>query len=103
MLKMSCLTVIGMSDPSFKAEEEAPPPPPRPTQPRTQLEADELYARQLNEHYNAARHQQRPEQGQAPPFPRRQQQHPYDEDDGETSPSFFDGMFNPQIGQHPLY
>lgn len=47
-----------MSDPNFKAEEaqEAPPPrPPRPAQqPRNQLEADELYARQLAEHYETA-------------------------------------------------
>ncbi|KAL9062196.1 MAG: hypothetical protein Q9157_009139, partial [Trypethelium eluteriae] len=82
--------LLGMSDPSFKAEEEAPPPqPPRRTQPRTQLEADELYARQLNEHYNAARYSQRQGEDRGPPLPRRRQQN-YEEDDGETSPSFFD-------------
>ncbi|KAI9686463.1 MAG: ubiquitin-binding protein cue5 [Bogoriella megaspora] len=82
--------LLGMSDPNFKAEEELPPAqPPRPTQPRSQLEADELYARQLNEHYNAARYQQRPGQERGPPLPRRQQSQPYD-DEGDQSPSFFD-------------
>jgi hypothetical protein len=41
-----------MSDPSFKAEEAPPPQPPRP-QPRSQLEQDEMYARQLAEHYQS--------------------------------------------------
>lgn len=47
-----------MSDPDAAQQEPAPPPqPPRPIQapkkaPRNQLEADELYARQLAEHYN---------------------------------------------------
>ena len=51
-----------MSDPSAVQEPLPPPQPPRPVQsPRpqgtsrtaqTQLEADELYARQLAEHYN---------------------------------------------------
>ncbi|KAI9682563.1 MAG: ubiquitin-binding protein cue5 [Bathelium mastoideum] len=84
--------LLGMSDPNFKAEEEAapPPPPPRRTQPQSQMEADELYARQLNEHYNAVQYQRGPGQDQGPPLPRRRQQQPYNEDDGETSPSFFD-------------
>lgn len=42
-----------MSDPNFKADETPPPQPPRPSQPRNQLEADEMYARQLAEHYQA--------------------------------------------------
>jgi hypothetical protein len=41
-----------MSDPNFKAEEAPPPQPPRP-QPRSQLEQDEIYARQLAEHYQS--------------------------------------------------
>lgn len=45
-----------MSDPNYV--EELPPPPPRQTRqaqpPRTQMEQDELYARQLAEHYNSA-------------------------------------------------
>ncbi|KAF2473583.1 uncharacterized protein BDR25DRAFT_340941 [Lindgomyces ingoldianus] len=44
--------LLSMSDPNYQAEETPPPQPPRPTQqPRNQLEADELYARQLEEHY----------------------------------------------------
>lgn len=50
-----------MSDPDFQAEEAAPPPPPRPTQRQehnqyrelSQLEKDELYARQLAEQYQS--------------------------------------------------
>ncbi len=42
-----------MSDPDFR--EEAPPPqPPRPTQPRTQMQSDEMYARQLAAHYQSS-------------------------------------------------
>ena len=89
-----------MSDPDFKAEEEAPPPqPPRRTQPQSQVEADELYARQLNEHYNAARPQQRSSQDRAPPLPRRRSQPP-DSDEGPTSPGFFDGRFTATTVQH---
>ncbi|KAI0161393.1 hypothetical protein GGR57DRAFT_454596 [Xylariaceae sp. FL1272] len=51
--------LLGMSDPDAvqnePAREPAPPPqPPRPTGrvPMTQMEADELYARQLAEHYD---------------------------------------------------
>jgi hypothetical protein len=50
--------LLGMSDPSFVAEQ---PPPPQPTRPArrpqqqlSQLEADEIYARQLAEHYDSA-------------------------------------------------
>ncbi|PLB34617.1 uncharacterized protein BDW47DRAFT_111975 [Aspergillus candidus] len=42
--------LLGMTDPS--AADTAPPKPPRPTAAQRQLEADELYARQLAEHYN---------------------------------------------------
>ena len=51
------LTVSGMSDPESQREAAPPPQPPRPAAPpknpsaRSQLEADELYARQLAEHY----------------------------------------------------
>lgn len=47
----------GMSDPNFKSEEAPPPQPPRP-QPRSQLEQDEMYARQLAEHYQSQGGQQ---------------------------------------------
>lgn len=54
-----------MSDPSAQEDPTPPPQPPRPnrhpsagdrntTTPRNQLEADELYARQLAEHYGGA-------------------------------------------------
>lgn len=50
--------LLGMSDPDFKPDDAvaaaAPPQPPRPQrQPMSQLEADEMYARQLAEQYNA--------------------------------------------------
>jgi len=44
--------LLSMSDPNFKAEEAPPPQPPRPA-PRSQLEQDEIYARQLAEHYQS--------------------------------------------------
>ncbi|MCJ1475348.1 ubiquitin-binding protein cue5 [Lambiella insularis] len=50
--------LLDMSDPDSQAEPAPPLQPPRPTRSpipragRTQLEADELYARQLAEHYN---------------------------------------------------
>jgi hypothetical protein len=55
-----------MSDPTAVVEEHPPPQPPRPTQrdPQnktqlSQLEADEIYARQLADHYSgAAAHEQ---------------------------------------------
>lgn len=49
--------MLGMSDPNFKSEEAPPPQPPRP-QPRSQLEQDEMYARQLAEHYQSQGGQQ---------------------------------------------
>jgi hypothetical protein len=54
--------LLAMTDPDSHQEEPAPPPkPPRPTRsplpatstPANQLEADEIYARQLAEHYSA--------------------------------------------------
>ncbi|KAJ8113808.1 hypothetical protein OPT61_g4153 [Boeremia exigua] len=49
--------LLSMSDPNFKTEEAPPPQPPRP-QPRSQLEQDEMYARQLAEHYQSQGAQQ---------------------------------------------
>ena len=78
-----------MSDPDFKAEEAPPPQPPRP-QPRSQLEQDEMYARQLAQHYQS---QGGPRgqggygsrgEGQAPERPRSREP--------EREHSFFDGM-----------
>ncbi|KAK0385852.1 hypothetical protein NLU13_7029 [Sarocladium strictum] len=85
--------LLEMTDPDAvknEPEESAPPPPPpRPTGPRaqmSQLEADELYARQLAEHYNnvgayEARTSSRNPDGR--PRPRAQQG--YGEEDREHS------------------
>ncbi|KAJ5160544.1 uncharacterized protein N7482_007548 [Penicillium canariense] len=50
--------LLGMTDPTAQEDMVPPPKPPRPSKPATtttqrQLEADEQYARQLAEHYNA--------------------------------------------------
>jgi len=45
--------LLGMSDPNYE-QDMAPPPVPRKAQPMSQLEADELYARQLAEQYNTS-------------------------------------------------
>lgn len=88
----------GMSDPNFKTEEAAPPKPPRP-QPRSQLEQDEMYARQLAEHYQSQGGQQN--QGgygstrESRPYARSNNQNSQNKDDREYS--FFDGMYN----KHP--
>ncbi|CAI6228745.1 unnamed protein product [Periconia digitata] len=70
--------LLSMSDPSFQAEEAPPPQPPRPTQPRTQLEQDEIYARQLAEHYESgyAGQGSRPRGDGQPPRRRQDQQDP---------------------------
>jgi hypothetical protein len=81
----------GMSDPNFKAEEAAPPKPPRP-QPRNQVDQDEMYARQLAEHFQS----QGGQQGQggygserrSSPYARSNNQS-QNKDDREYS--FFDG------------
>jgi len=87
-----------MSDPNYKAEETPPPQPPRPTrEPRNQLEADELYARQLAEHYQTAgygtrgnpRHPQYPQQRKEAGLKPNEL---YDDNH-----SFFDGMFAPKF------
>jgi hypothetical protein len=66
--------LLGMTDPD--SQKNAPPPvkPPRPAQPtgvptstaQSQLEADEMYARQLHEHYSSTGRQQRPPQNKGP-------------------------------------
>lgn len=90
----------GMSDPNFKSEETPPPQPPRP-QPRTQLEQDEMYARQLAEHYQSQGGQQgqggygsrTQESGarRSQPYARSNNQNNNNKDEREYS--FFDGMF----------
>jgi len=69
-LACALLTImdVGMSDPSFEEEHEAPPPmPPRPTSEQRQLEADEAYARRLAQKYqsrDSQRHQAMRQQSQ---------------------------------------
>ncbi|KAJ5086338.1 hypothetical protein NUU61_007645 [Penicillium alfredii] len=51
--------LLGMTDPTAQEDMVPPPKPPRPAQSATsttqrQLESDEMYARQLAEHYNAS-------------------------------------------------
>lgn len=93
--------LLGMSDPDFRVEDTQPPSrPPRPTQrqPLNQLEADELYARQLAEQYNGSgqstghRYNQR-EPGRRGP----NQQRSADDEDRERS--FFDDDL-PEIGRN---
>ncbi|KAE8354450.1 hypothetical protein BDV28DRAFT_156189 [Aspergillus coremiiformis] len=44
--------LLGMTDPSAAEQDVPPTKPPRPSAAQRQLEADEMYARQLAEHYN---------------------------------------------------
>ncbi|KAE8379442.1 hypothetical protein BDV26DRAFT_291312 [Aspergillus bertholletiae] len=77
--------LLGMTDPSAAEQDVPPPKPPRPSATQRQLEADELYARQLAEHYN-----------RRAPQPRSESAHQYDRSrrDSELSEdreySFFD-------------
>ncbi|OJJ49562.1 hypothetical protein ASPZODRAFT_163664 [Penicilliopsis zonata CBS 506.65] len=78
--------LLGMTDPSAQ-EEVAPPKPPRPSRIPTsttqrQLEADELYARQLAEHYNSTGRHMPPQDDR---YPRRGS-----ENSEERDYSFFD-------------
>jgi hypothetical protein len=90
--------LLGMSDPSFKGEEALPAPPPRPPrqtqQPMTQLESDELYARQLAEQYDQSSYDGYGSRGRGdPPLPRRRRQEslkPNELYEGKQH-SFFDG------------
>lgn len=89
--------LLGMTDPD--SQKDAPPPakPPRPDQQsriptstaQSQLEADEMYARQLHEHYSSTNRQQRqtqnPTDGQDSVQPRtqgeEQREHSFLDDD----------------------
>jgi hypothetical protein len=59
--------LLGMTDPDAQREPEPPAKPPRPAKQQqaptnlSQLEADELYARQLAEHYSGADRSQGPQ------------------------------------------
>lgn len=86
-----------MTDPNSQEEipEETPPPkPPRPAAQR-QLEADELYARQLAEHYNSApRRVPRRDWEEDYEYEYRRRRDGYDSEDREYS--FFDGVLSCQ-------
>ncbi|OCK78043.1 hypothetical protein K432DRAFT_418238 [Lepidopterella palustris CBS 459.81] len=84
--------LLSMSDPDFKEEEAPPPKPPRPTQPRSQLEADELYARQLAQHYQSTSQGYGSRERGEPPMPRRRQDTGLKPNElyGDKEHSFFD-------------
>ncbi|KAE8147246.1 hypothetical protein BDV25DRAFT_160742 [Aspergillus avenaceus] len=70
--------LLGMTDPSAIEQEVPPPRPPRPSAAQRQLEADELYARQLAEHYNRRAPQLHREGG--PPYERARRNSELSED-----------------------
>lgn len=90
-----------MSDPNFQVEEAAPPRPPRPTQAQRQLDADEMYARQLAEHYQSSSRGQRgrpayvddddDDDDARPPLPTRNNAGRPTLSNEEREHSFFDG------------
>ena len=101
--------LLGMSDPDFQLERESAPPPPRQPprpqqrQPQSQLEADEMYARQLAEQYNAApyaenRYNQR-EPARRGPNQQQRRQDSYGEDPESPERNFFDDDL-PEIGRN---
>lgn len=76
-----------MTDPNASAQDDyAPPKPPRPSATQQQLEADELYARQLAEHYNR-RAQSRRVENEA-----YGRQRNAADDEEEKEYNFFDGI-----------
>ena len=75
-----------MTDPNAQAEDVPPPKPPRPSASPRQVEADEIYARQLAEHYN-----RRVPQPRGDEEARYRQRRGSDASD-ERDYSFFDGM-----------
>ncbi|KAJ5185956.1 Ubiquitin system component Cue [Penicillium cf. griseofulvum] len=83
--------LLGMTDPKAQEEMTPPPKPPRPTQQSTaaqrQLEADEMYARQLSEHYNATGRRAPPPNWESDP---RYQRPRGSEESDEREYSFFD-------------
>ncbi|KAJ5740902.1 hypothetical protein N7493_000774 [Penicillium malachiteum] len=84
--------LLGMTDPTAQEDMVPPPKPPRPTQQHAtsttqrQLESDEMYARQLAEHYNTRRG---PSQDQWQNDHRYNQSRGRDEEE-EKEYSFFD-------------
>jgi hypothetical protein len=96
--------LLGMSDPDATVEEQAPPSrPPRPTQrePMSQMEADELYARQLAEQYNSEYPRAQTRYNQREPGRRgvnQQRQQSYDDPDSPERNFFDDDL--PEIGRN---
>lgn len=82
------LTSLGMSDPDAVIPEPTPPvqPPRRPQAARSQLEADEQYARQLAEQYGQGAADRRQDQG----YPRGQQARNMQSNYNEEERSFLD-------------
>lgn len=81
-----------MTDPKAQEEMAPPPKPPRPALDPSQLrqmEADEMYARQLSEHYNQSRRRAQPPGWETDP--RYQNARGSDESDERREYSFFDG------------
>ncbi|RAH45495.1 uncharacterized protein BO95DRAFT_443175 [Aspergillus brunneoviolaceus CBS 621.78] len=77
--------LLGMTDPNAAEQDVPPPKPPRPSAAQRQLEQDEMYARQLAEHYNR----------RAAPQPRYEDDRAYQrrrgsEEEEEKEYSFFD-------------
>jgi len=92
--------LLGMSDPDFQPEDAVPPPqPPRPAmrQPMSQMEADEMYARQLAEQYNSGGQRSQTRYNQREPGRRGPNQQAQYDDDRERS--FFDDDL-PEIGKN---
>jgi hypothetical protein len=96
--------LLGMSDPSFAADE--PPPPRQPArpmhrEPMSQMEADEAYARRLAEQYNTEAPRAQNTYNQREPGRRgvnRQQQQYYDDPDSPERNFFDDDL--PEIGRN---
>ena len=75
-----------MTDPNAQEEDIPPAKPPRPTAAQRQMEADEVYARQLAEHYNRRAQSSRLDDEA------RYRQRRGSEASDERDYSFFDGM-----------
>lgn len=88
------LTLQGMSDPDFNSS--AIPDPAKPTTAaQRQMQQDELYARQLAQHYQTAQGPRRTPN--EPPLPARpQSDHDRLYGGSERERNFFDGMFQIQ-------
>lgn len=94
--------LLSMSDPNFEDDERPPPQPPRPSQkqqhpqqqnqPRSQLEADEQYARQLAQHYQSGYdgHGSQQHGDQYYPNQRRQTGQNPNQGNPNREPNFFD-------------